>query len=99
MIARRLHPVLQPLLLHRLLHVHVLGADLSAVRFAQRVEDVAQLRGELAAKAAADEFAIEVPYGEAVERGIELGMALDFVFERIEIGEQMAAYTIRVDHL
>ena len=76
MIARRLHPVLQPFLLHGLLDVHVLRADLAAVRFAQRVEDVAQLRGQLAAQAAADEFAIEIPDGEAVELRIELGMAL-----------------------
>ena len=49
-IARRLHPVLQPFLLDRFLDVHVLRPDFSAVRLAQRVEDVAQLRGHPAAQ-------------------------------------------------
>src|SRR5437773_9774854 len=35
---------------------------------------------------------------EAVELGIELGMALDFVLQGIEIGEQVPAHAIRVDH-
>src|SRR6185369_3930643 len=72
LIALRLHAVLQPTLLFRLLDVHVLGSDLPAVRFAQCVEDRAQRFYSFAAETAADEFAIEIPDGEAVIRRIEL---------------------------
>ena len=72
---------------------------MSAVRLAQRVEDVAQFRGRLAAQPAADELAIEVPDREAVVLRIQFGVMTDFVFERIEVGEQMTAHAIRVDHL
>ena len=60
-VAGGLHPVLQPLFLHGFLDVHVLRADLSAIRFPERVEDVAQLRGHAAAEASANELAIEIP--------------------------------------
>ena len=99
LVARRLHAVLQPLLLHRLLHVHVLGAHLSAVRLAQGVEDVAQLRRHAAAQAAADEFAIEIPDRQAVKRRVELGMPMHRVLKRIEVRQQMAADSVGIDHL
>ena len=55
--------------------------------------------GHGATKAAADEFAIQIPQCQAVEIRIELGMAMHRVLERIEIGEQMSANAIGVDHL
>ena len=55
--------------------------------------------GLLAAQAAADEVAVEVPDREAVELRIELGMLADLVLERIEVGEQMTAHAVGVDHL
>ena len=71
-----LDPLLDPGPLLVVLDVHVLDADVPAVRAAQRLQDVAQ-RHDLAVVAAeiADrEFAVEIPQGEAVVLQREFGM-------------------------
>ena len=51
------------------------------------------------AEAAGEEFAVQIPDGEAVGLGIELGMVAGLGAERVEIGDQMAAHAVGVDHL
>src|SRR5688500_14043249 len=99
LVALWLHSILQPLLLIGLLHVHVLGADLPGVGLAECVEDVAELRRQFSAEAAADELTVEIPDREAVIERIELCVMMYLVFERIEVGEEMTAHAIGVDHL
>ena len=91
--------VLDPPALLRVLDVHVLDADRAAVRVAQHAEDVAQQRRALAAEAARDELAVEVPEGEAVARDVEVGVRALHVLERVDVGHQVAAHAERVDEL
>jgi hypothetical protein len=99
--------LLDPALLVRLLDVHVLDADRAAVRVAEDAEDVAHAHGVLAADGRIDaghapgqELAVEVPDGQAVGRGVELGVHLGlFGRQRIEVGDQMAAHAVLVDQL
>src|SRR5262249_33212492 len=63
-----LHALLEPALLLRHLNVHVLAADLAAVRLAQRFENLAQggdglvsAFADRVAEAAGEEFAVEIP--------------------------------------
>ena len=105
-VGLRLHALLQPALLLRHLDVHVLAADFAAVGLAQRLQDFAQ-RGDrfgraLAdgfAQAAGEEFAVEIPDGEAVGLRVEFGMVAGFGAQRVEIGDQVAAHAVGVDHL
>src|SRR6266478_3588703 len=85
----RLHALLQPALLLRMLDVHVLASDLAAVSLAQRFENLSQgghgLGRALAdgfPERASEKFAVEVPDGEAVAQRIELGMIAGLAAER-----------------
>ena len=51
------------------------------------------------AEGAGEEFAVEVPDGEAVGGGVELGVVAGLGAERIEIGDQVAAHAVGVDQL
>ena len=94
-----LEPVLEPLALLGILDVHVLDADRAAVRVAQHAEDLAQQRRALAAEAAGDELAVEVPEGEAVAADLEVGVGALLVLERVDVGHQVAAHAEGVDQL
>ena len=91
-IAGGLHAELQPALLLRDLDVHVLASDFSAVGLAQRLQDFAQ-RGHLLwlvvlrHQCAGEEFAIQIPDGQAVGGRVQLGMINRLRAERIEIGD------------
>ena len=105
-VGLRLHALLQPALLLRHLNVHVLAADFAAVGLAQRLQDFAQRRhrfgrafADRLAEAAGEEFAIQIPDGEAVGFGVEFGVVAGFGAERVEIGDQVAAHAVGVDHL
>ena len=105
-LASRLHALLQPALLLGHLDVHVLAADFAAVGLAQGFQNLAQggdgLGAALAdglAEPAGEEFAVEIPDGEAVGFGVEFGMVAGLGAERIEIGDQVAAHAVGVDHL
>src|SRR6187402_2280366 len=63
--------LLEPGALLGVLDVHVLDAARAAVGVAQHAEDVAKLEQPLAAEAAGDELAVEVPEGEAVVLDLE----------------------------
>ena len=91
--------LLEPAPLRRVLDVHVLDADRAAVRVAQDAEDVAQQRGALAAEAAGDELAVEVPEGQAVAGDVEVGVRALHVLERVDVGHEVAAHAERVDEL
>src|SRR5690606_33278137 len=58
--------LLEPATLCRILDVHVLEADRAAVRVAQHTEDFAQEHRALAAEAARDELAVEIPERQPV---------------------------------
>ena len=90
---------LDPPSLHRILDVHVLDADRAAVRVPEHAEDVAQERGALVEEAARDEFAVEVPEGEAVARDVEVGVRALHVLERVDVGHEVAAHAEGVDEL
>ena len=105
-VGLRLHALLQPALLLGHLDVHVLAADFAAVGLAQGFQDFAQRGDRLGAafadgfaQAAGEEFAVEVPDGEAVGFRVELGMVAGLGAQRVEIGDQVAAHAVGVDHL
>ena len=81
------------------LDVHVLDAGRAAVRVAQDAEDVAELHLALAAEAARDELAVEVPERQAVLLDLEVGVGALRVLERVDVGHQVAAHAERVDEL
>ena len=87
------------LALRRVLDVHVLDADRAAVRVAEDAEDVAELHLALAAEAARDELAVEVPERQAVLLDLEVGVRALHVLERVDVGHQVAAHAERVDEL
>src|ERR1039457_3685430 len=105
-VGARLHAVLQPALLLRHLYVHVLAADFAAIGLAQRLQDFAQ-RGHRFGRAlanglaqtAGEEFAVQIPYGETVGFRVEFGVVAGFGAQRVEIGDQVAAHAVGVDHL
>ena len=106
-VGGRLHALLQPALLLRYLYVHVLAADLAAVGLAHRLENLAQRRHRLRRAAAAhrfteragDEFAVEVPDGEAVIGRIEFGVVAGLGAQRIEVRDQVPAHAVGIDQL
>ena len=99
-VARRLHAVDEPLLLRGILVVHELGADLSAVRLAQDLEDLAQRGPVAAAEAVRDERPVEVPQREAVRGRVEVGVVRHRVAaERVQVRHEVAAHAVRVDEL
>ena len=90
--------LLDPGLLGRVLDMHELDADLAAIGGAQLGQDLAQRRGLEAQDIADEDRPVHIGLGEAVGRGIELGMGLDRLqAQRIEIGLQMAAHAIGAD--
>src|ERR1019366_2876122 len=105
-VGLRLHAALQPALLLRHLYVHVLAADFAAVGLAQRLQDFAQCGHRFGraladglAQAAGEELAVQIPYGETVGFRVELGVVAGFGAQRVEIGDQVAAHAVGVDHL
>ena len=99
LLVLQLDVLLEPLALLRVLDVHVLDADRAAVRVAQDAEDVAQLHLALAAEAARDELAVEVPERQAVLLDLEVGVRALHVLERVDVGHEVAADAERVDEL
>ena len=103
--AATLHLLLDPALLRRLLDVAELDADRAAVRVAQHVEQVPEpLTGHPADRrvdavlAAGQELAVEVPDGQPVGGGIELGVHLGGLGrERVEVRDQVTAHAVHVD--
>ena len=91
--------VLEPATLIGILDVHVLDADRAAVRVAQHPEDVAKLHHALAAEAAGDELAVEVPEGQTVLLDLEVGVGALDVLERVDVGHEVAANPEGVDEL
>ena len=76
LVADALDALLDPGLLRRILDVHVLDADLAAIGLAHDLQDLAQRRGLEAEHVVDEDRPVEVGFGEAVGRGVELGMAL-----------------------
>ena len=85
-----LHPLLQPVPRGGIRDVHVLHADVPAVRALQRVQDLPQReRALLAAEPCGDEAAIEVPGAQPVGRKIELLDRHRQVAQGIQVGPEM----------
>jgi hypothetical protein len=51
------------------------------------------------AQAAGEELAVQIPDGEAVGFRVELGVVAGLGAQRVEIGDQVAAHAVGVDHL
>ena len=97
---RPLDPILDPLALDRLLHVHVFDADRAAVGVAQDAQDLAHLQSSLAARERAGrELAVQIPQRQAVALHVEIVVAALAVLQRICVGHQVAAHPVGVDHL
>jgi hypothetical protein len=80
--------------------VHVLGTDAAGVRRLQQRDQVAQLHAVLARDAAGAEFRGEVAFGQMVEPDRQIRcFGLDRHAERIEVGGEMTARTVRGDQL
>ena len=99
LLVRLLESRLEPPALLGVLNVHVLDTDGAAVRVAQNAENLAQQHGALAAEAAGDELAVEVPKREAVARDVEIGVAALLVLKRVDVGHHVTAHAERVDQL
>ena len=97
--VRHLEVRLQPLALSGVGDVHVLDADGAAVGVAQHAEDVAQQSLALAAEAADDELAVEIPEAESVMLDLEVGVRTLHVLERVDVGHQVAVRAVGVDQL
>ncbi len=92
--------LLDPRLLVRLLDVHVLDADRSAIRVAQQTEDGGELHAGPAAEATRGELAVEVPQRQAVGEGVELGVDHRRVLAQwVQVGDEVAPYPVHVDEL
>ena len=98
LVVAALDALLDPGLLGRILDVHVLDADLAAIGLAHDLHDLAQRRRLVAEQVVDEDRPVHVGVGEAVGRGIELGVALPRLqVERIEAGFEMAAHAIGAD--
>ncbi len=90
--------LLDPALLLGVLDVHVLDAQCAAIGVAQEVERLAQGEGVAARQPVDHELAVEVPQGEAVGGGVELGVQRSGLGrEWVEVGDEMAAHPVHVD--
>ena len=90
--------LLDPLLLLGILDVHVLDTQRAAVGIAQDVERVAQRDRVPPGQPVDHELTVQVPQGQAVGGGIELGVQRPRLGgERVEIGDQMTAHAVHVD--
>ena len=90
---------LDPLVLVRRLDVHVLDADGAAIGGAHRVHDLAEGRVFEPEHVVDEDAPAEIGIRETVSAGIELGMEFGHLKpEGIEIGDQMPAHAIGVDH-
>jgi hypothetical protein len=99
-VGHALHTLLDPCLLLGLLDVHVLDAHRAAVGIAEHTEQLTERHGLLARDVAGQELAVEVPDGQAVGERVELGVqSLEVVLQRVEVGDQMPADAVHVDHL
>ena len=95
-----LEALLPPPLLGRIGDVHVLGADGAAIRFTQRLHDLAQgrLLGGREVGVRGAEHHVHVGLGEVVERGLELGNLRPFLaLQRVEVGPARAERAIGRD--
>src|SRR5579883_1209155 len=98
LVARHLDAPLDPLALLELLHMHVLDADMAAISGLQRLQDLAQGRGLKAEHAVDEDRPVVIGLGEAIGRGIEIGViGPAHEAERIEIGDEVAAHAIGAD--
>ena len=88
-----------PVFLLVALDMPVFDANLAAVSLSQNFKDPPQGGSLFAVQAARDEYAVEVPDREAKIFEIELGRVMRDHVERVDIGEQMAADTVRIDQL
>lgn len=95
---RRFDPLLDPAAFLRALDVHVLGADGAAVRLLQRLQHVAKRHGGLPREPVDDELSLQVIVPEPECRELEFRMrGHPCCRERVGIGHQMSADSIRLD--
>ena len=83
-VGLRLHTILQPTLFLRVLDMHVLATQASAIGLAQGVENHSQrCDAGPAGERTSDELALQIPDGQAVGGRIEFWMILRRCAERI----------------
>src|SRR5688500_13849746 len=95
----RPHLSTYPILLFLTLDVPVFNTYLSAIRAAKDIEDPAQGQCLLAMQAAGDKLAVQVPDGQPEMLKVEFRGVMSCHIQRIDIGKQVPAGTVGVDHL
>ncbi|CAB4607262.1 unannotated protein [freshwater metagenome] len=78
--------------------MHVFNTNGSAVRIAQNLVDIAELGFRLSAKTTGFEGAIKIPKTQAMIQDIEIRVRTLAVFERVDIGHEVSANAIGVNH-
>jgi hypothetical protein len=98
-VAGGLHVVLEPDFSLGVGDVHVLDADRSAVGFPEDLEDLAQRRPVPPRERPGQELPVEVPEGEVVGGGFEVGVGGAAAVEGIEVGDEVPPHAVGVDEL
>jgi hypothetical protein len=87
--------LLDPVLLVRLLDVHVLHAHGPAVGVAQDPQDLGEGEAIVAGQAVGEELTVEVPDGQTVGRRVELGVhRRDLQPQRVEVSDEVPAHPV-----
>ena len=90
-VARHLDARLDPLALLEVLDVHVLDGDVAAIDEPQRRQNLIERRRGEAQKVVDEDRPVVIRLGEAIGRGVEIGMVGAAVeAERIERGDEVA---------
>ena len=98
-LAGALNLSLEPESFFRIGEVHVLDPGCARVRIAKFLDDVAKGRPLGSAEAARGECAVEVPEREAVGGNVEVGVFPLAILERVDVGNEVPARTVRVDQI
>ena len=85
-----LDPLLDPLALLGVLHVHVLDADGAAVGVAEHAQHVAQGHELLTGEPGDGELPVEVPQRQAVLGDVEIGVLALLVVQWVDVGHEVA---------
>ena len=98
-LAGALNLSLEPESFFRIGEVHVLDSGCARVGIAKLLDNVAKGRPLGSAEAARGECAVEVPEREAVGGDVEVGVFPLAILERVDVGDEMPARTVRVDEI
>ena len=88
-----------PGLLFNVLDVHILDADLVTVDVAERIDDLTERGAIHTAQISGVELTVKVPYRQTVIRGVKFGIVMRLETQRVDVGKDVAADAVGIDHL